>query len=59
MSYSYKYETFRADVCDFDKHFTQYLNERASRKWRVKHCNYCPGTTDGKTYASCMFERKG
>jgi hypothetical protein len=32
-------------------------NERADDQWRVKHCNYCHGSSDGKMYASCMFER--
>ena len=57
MSYSYKYETFRADSGEFDRQFTAYLNERAGDHWRVKHCNYCHGSSDGKMYASCMFER--
>ena len=58
MSYSYKYETFRSDAGKFDQDFTTYLNERAKDKWRVMQCNYCHGSTDGKMYASCMFERK-
>ena len=58
MSFQYSYETFRADSGNFNKDFTQYLNERGSEKWRVKHCSYCHGTKDGKLYASCMFERE-
>ena len=58
MGYSYKYETFRAQTGKFDKDFTAYLNERSADKWRVRHCNYCHGSSDGKVYASCMFERK-
>ena len=55
MAYSYKYETFRADSGKFDQDFSTYLNERASQKWRVKQCNYCHGSSDGKLYASCML----
>ena len=58
MSYSYKYETFRAKGDEFDRNFTAYLNERASENWRVKHCNYCHGSSDDHMYASCMFEQK-
>jgi hypothetical protein len=58
MNHTYKYETFRADAGDFDKQFTTYLNERAGDNWRVKHCNYCHGSTDSKMYAACMFERE-
>jgi len=57
MAYKYKYETFRAPAAEFDKQFTSYLNERAEHHWRVKHCNYCHGSSDNKQYASCMFER--
>jgi hypothetical protein len=57
MRYTYKYETFRADSGVFDREFTQYLNERASQEWRVRHCNYCHGSQDGKMHASCMFEQ--
>lgn len=58
MSYSYKYETFRANSGAFDKDFTAYLNERAEKNWRVKNCSYCHGADSKKIYASCMFERK-
>jgi hypothetical protein len=55
----YKYETFRAESDEFNDKFTEYLNLRASENWRVKHCNYCHGSTDGKMYASCMLEKEG
>lgn len=58
MSYSYKYETFRAKSGEFDKDFSAYLNERAKKNWRVKSCSYCHGHNSKKVYASCMFERK-
>ena len=58
MRYNYKYETFRADSGDFNKHFTAYLNERASDNWRVKECSYCHGSENKKVYASCMFEQE-
>lgn len=58
MSYSYKFETFRADSGAFDKEFTAYLNERAAKKWRVKDCSYSHGLESKKVYASCMFERQ-
>jgi len=57
MAHTYKYETFRVAIGDFDKQFTSYLNERAGDEWQVRHCNYCHGASDGKMYASCMFER--
>ena len=57
MSYSYKYETFRAGDGEFSSKFTDYLNLRASEGWRVKHCNYCHGKESNKMYASCMFEQ--
>ncbi|BBO69010.1 hypothetical protein DSCA_29400 [Desulfosarcina alkanivorans] len=57
MAHTYRYETFRAPTDEFDRQFTAYLNERAEHEWHVKHCNYCHGSSNGKMYASCMFER--
>jgi hypothetical protein len=56
--YNYKYETFRADDGKFNQDFSAYLNERASDNWRVMQCSYSHGCSDGKSYASCLFERK-
>ena len=56
--YSYKYETFSTASDKFDEDFTAYLNKRSGDHWRVMDCSYCHGAADGKSYASCMFERK-
>lgn len=58
MDYTYKYETFSAESGDFDKNFTNFLNERASKNWRVKQCNYCHDSSGERMHAACMFERE-
>ena len=57
MKDHYLYETFSAESGSFDNSFTDYLNEKSSAHWHVKHCSYCHDTDGSKMFASCLFEK--
>ena len=54
----YQYETFSASAGEFDRRFTDYLNDKASRRWKVKSCNFCHDTDNSKMFASCLFKHR-
>jgi hypothetical protein len=56
MENKYMFETFRSSSSDFDGRFTDYLNEKYSNDWKVKHCDF--HSESKEISASCMFKRK-
>jgi hypothetical protein len=56
MKNKYLFETFKSSSSDFDHQFTNYLNDKYSDAWKVKHCEFLD-SSDEKS-ASCMFKRK-
>ncbi|MFP5214209.1 MAG: hypothetical protein ACLGPL_12615 [Acidobacteriota bacterium] len=56
MDGEYLFETFSADVGDFDQEFTNYLNGKKGQNWKVKNCTFCHDTDNRKTFASCLFK---
>ena len=56
MPDKYLYETFSYGSSEFDRRFTDYLNEKWTDNWKVKHCDFSYGT-DEKS-ASCLFKQR-
>ena len=51
----YGFETFSAESDDFDRKFTDYLNEKYSNGFKYKSCMY--DSVGNTTYARCLFKR--
>jgi len=58
MEKHYLYETFKSESADFDKTFTDYLNEKRSNDWKVKDCSFCHDSDKVTMWSSCLFKHK-
>jgi hypothetical protein len=57
MEKKYNYESFNAEKGNFDREFTEYLNQKRVDHWKVKDCTYCHDTEHDRMWASCIFKR--